>query len=1015
MASWKLTLSDLEEDKIEYTSFLECRKYFAVDDSTSTRGSVLHQERSFVESFRKSYPNTADAISLWGKKCDNPTTQFESVQWRSSHRGTYPSDILNNTAALKAIKQSDAWFLLTDGEIYNGDVHRLADLAYDAEVLNVPLIFLITGARGSSPGTANISVGISFFASSHDTLILFKDKHTGRIYVIAGKGCFAELGGSAAAQNLAHWNDLVAFASEAEFFSHCQKSHIRIARSESRAKSNGGISLGAHWEGQHVGVKVDVDLLLSSGTLTDMDAIDLLADEAFGALAIACKTRRRIPDLRAFVQAQKIEQVAPKLEDRNGAAVIIAKMSDTCIDEKNRKALQEQLRKAHARNRQDYLKVVTEFAGSAAEQTLKKRNQLVDAALRSLASIDAASYNVQLLDRRSNRARRAEAVHPSSRIDMAQLDLEAPSCRGYCLICCDDDVIMSIAFKETAPEHMEDNTSDFALNFPLAAGASQKNVDLISSQNICFQCALLGYDGMSMYKERLTAVIPAIQFAGNNKKYITDQLYTALTAKLATGAAGVAQLFMSILQNVMRTKSWAGAGLSASERSADEYSEVEQRQKTFQWMLNQLIQNTVTRETFKEDGAWVDFSQALTWVAKDFESSRLASFAITYPMAGFNSLVAVGQQTGTFSNETIRQLHSAKALYSIAAKYLAELQVVLQRGSANTSTDCEGWKQKYLELIYCDFNAPLIPTDHGEASILDDTKSFNQRLTSCLTEIAIIDKPTMQKIQILVFWLLFTQRVHCTAQTLFTRITHDFPLGATVLSSTVAVPSSEHKTILLSIFATHNAVLINPIEAAAHDAVIPFANPLGPSVLRCGVPSCHHPFVDISTLRPQHVTTEAIEAIRAARAAHLKDVFGIRGRFEGSATGLPERTGTAAGQPPSSVHVNLHISVAREWASRTYDAKRRIVEDEATARREFLQSVRRRVCVDGRGNVLSATIEKDAEALLPSFFEAIKAGMRVGGWDGEDVASYELDFERRKLVDKVVWELMAEPRQGELL
>ena len=1013
MASWKIAPSDSEESKIEYTPFLKCRKYFAIDDSGSTAGAVLRKERAFVEAFQTNHANTADAMSLWGSKCDNPTTRFDSVNWHSSHGGTYPSDILRNSAALSTIREADAWFLLTDGEIYDGDVHQLANLAYDAEILNVPLVFLITGSRGSSPGTANISVGISFFASSHDTLILFKDLQTGKVYVIAGKGCFAELGGSAAAQDLTSWNDLTVFTSEADFFSHCQKSHIKVARSESRARSTGAISLGAVWEEQHAGpVKVDLNSLLSSGFLSDTDATHLLADEAFNALAITCKTRRRIHELRAFVQAQKVEQVAPKLEDRNGAAAIIARMADTATSDENRKNLQEQLREAHAGNRRDYQKTIADFAGSAAEQALRKRNQLVEAALRSLASIEAASYNADIIGRRSNRARRAGVIDSTSTIDMAKLDLEAPSCKGYCLVCCGDQEIMSICFKEIDPENMEDNTSDFALNFPLAAGASMNNVNLVSSQNVCFQCALLGPDGLSIYKERLTAIIPAVQYDGSNKKYINDQLYSALTARLATGAAGVAQLFMSILQNVTQTKSWAGAGMDISHVSADEQHEATQRRDTFQWMLDQLIQNTYTRETFNETGEWVKFPQALFWVVKDFESNGLASFAVTYPVAGFDSLLALGQHTGAFSNDTVSQLQSAKMLHSIAAKYLADLQVALQQKTGDTGTIREHWKQKYLEVIYCDFNGPLIPVDHGAESVLDNVEIFKQRLSLCLTGASsVTDKTVMHKIQILLFWFLFTQRGHCTAQTFFTRISHDEHLAPAVLDSNLSVPTSEYQNILLSIFVQHDATLINPVQAASHNTLIPFANPFGASVLRCGVSSCTQSFCDVMTLHPQAVTPETVETIRRARTKHLVDVFGICGRFERSDTGLPERA--AAGRPPTSIHTNMHISIVREWVERTQDVRRAIVKG-GTARADFVTDVRKRLCVEGRGDIFNAQIERDTEALLPSFFEALAAALRGEGKSDEDVAFYEHNFEGNRLQGKIIWELMKEPDHGTL-
>jgi hypothetical protein len=851
-------------------------------------------------------------------------------------------------------------------------------------------------------------------------LILFKETQTGRIYVIAGKGCFAELGGSTVAQDLTDWNDLPVFASEGDLFSHCEKNHIKVIKSETRAGNTGGISLGPIWDEQHSGpVRVDLDTLLVSGFLSETDAVSLFADEAFDALAVACKTRRRIPELRKFVQAQKVEQVAPKLEDRHGAAAIIAKMADGTTNDEDRKHLQEQLREAHAGNRRDYQNTTAVFAGSAAEQALRNRNQLVDAALRSLASIEAASYNAEIIGRRSNRARRAEVIDSTSTIDVAKLDLEAPSWKGYCLVCCGDEEIMSICFKEADPEHTDDNTSDFALNFPLAAGASGKNINLVSSQNVCFQCALLGPEGISIYKERLTAIIPAVQYDGSNKKYINNQLYSALTARLVTGAAGVAQLFMSILHNVMQTKSWAGAGMDASQTSIDEQHEAAQRRKTFQWMLNQLLQNTYARETFNETGEWVKFPQALSWAAKDFENNGLASFAVTYPVSGFSTLLELGKRTGAFTDNALWKLRAVKMLYSIVAKYLADLQVALQQRWIDSTGSPEHWKQKYLEVIYHDFHGPLVPVDCGEASILDDIEIFKQRLSASLptastdplwqTEHA---TTVMHKTQILLFWLLFTQYGHCTAQTFFTRITHDEHLAQAILDPKLTLPISEHHNILLSLFATYSATLINPAQAASHNTLVPFANPFGASVLRCGVPNCAQPFCDVTALNSQAITPKVVEVVRKARTQHLVDVFGIRGRFERSDTGLPERA--APGQPPTSIHVNLHISIVREWAERTQDVRRAIVEG-GDARKEFVGSVKRRLCVEGRGDIFSKEIERDIGALLPSLFEVLAVALRAQGKSGEDVALYEHDFEDNRLQEKIVYELMSAPDHGLLL
>jgi hypothetical protein len=100
---------------------------------------------------------------------------------------------------------------------------------------------------------------------------------------------------------------------------------------------------------------------------------------------------------------------------------------------------------------------------------------------------------------------------------------------------------------------------------------------------------------LSIFKEPLKAIVPAVQFDGNNKKYINEQLYLALTSGLTTGAAGIAQLFMAILEEVLRTKSWAGAGFNDTEMRADEQNEALQRKNTFEWMLDQLVHHTRTR------------------------------------------------------------------------------------------------------------------------------------------------------------------------------------------------------------------------------------------------------------------------------------------------------------------------------------------------------------------------------------------------------------------------------------
>jgi hypothetical protein len=1005
MATWKIIPDPSEAIQTQHKLFLQSRKFFAVDDSGSTAGAILRQQRAFVEYLHSHYTNPGDAVALWGSSCDAPAQNFSTINWTSGHGGTQPSTILQNSAALTTIKTSDVWFLLTDGEIWGGDVHRLADLATQHDVLNVPLVFVITGGKGTTPSATNISVGISFFASAQDTLILFKETATGKIYVIAGKGCFQPLvGQSEAAKDLESWEDVPVFADEADFFTCCGSVDVRIVEAECRRGFAKGVSLGSEWEEREGDrVQVDLDLLLKAGSLSDEDLSSVLSDEAFDTLAIAYKTRSCIAELRAFVQRQKIEQIAPKLEDVAGATDILAQMGTLSTAEEQRKNLQQHLREAHIKNREHYQTAISSFTGSDKEKKLKKRNQLVDAALRSLASIEAADFSASILSRKSNRARRADTVD-STPIDLANLDLDAPSCRGFCHICCGEDEVLSICFKAApAPDAAEDNTTDFALNFPLAAGAFTRNVDLVSSQNICFQCALLVPEGRSIYQECLTAVVPAVMYAGGNKKYINEQLYLGLTNGLATGAAGIAQHFMAVLRGVME-KRWAGGGGDGAVETIDDgHDEVGQRRRTFQWMLDHFVGHTFTREDFKE-GDWVAFPKALEWVARDFEANGLSSFAVTYPQLGFGNLLALGSYTGAFGEDILGRMHSAKTVYSVAAKYLSEMQ-----GARDTK-----WKQKYCELIYRDCNGFMVPVDQGADSLVTDAETFKKRLSACLDQTPSLDASEiiMRKVQLILFWFLFNRSSHCTAQTLFKRLAEMYPLAPSVLNPKLVVPEPECTAILLSIFATQSAPLINPTLASLHEGLIPFANPFGASVLHCGATGCSEVFCDLT--KPEDVTSKSVNAIRDARRKHLVEVFGIRGRFEDSQTGLPESSPPLITLPPTSVHTNLHISIARHWAEQTQDQKKSILDD-GGEREVFVRGVREELCRDGRGDVFQKGLDGHTRASLSSFFKVLRKALDMLGKGGEGVEAFEHGFEENTLEGKVRWEMEAGELEQELV
>ncbi|KAF2745169.1 hypothetical protein M011DRAFT_150509 [Sporormia fimetaria CBS 119925] len=997
MANWKITVAP--ETRRSYTvPFLRSRKFFAVDDSGSTWGyGILKHEKAFVQYVHDTYKHSDDLISAWGTACDNPSPIFHPLLWDADHGGTEPQNILSNPAALDAIHQANVWFLITDGEIQDKDVTSLASYAHSHNVMSVPVVFLIVEQRGATPGGANISVGVTFYAEVQDAMILFKDTDDGQIHLIAAKGCFAPLAGT---DDLTSWEKLPTFTGEQHFFKHCEGYDIKVPTVESREGPMKGISLGPQWDEANGGSTwVDLDVLLDSGSLTGPEIQNLLAEEAFHNLVVAYKLRNRLPELRTFLLVQKVEQINPRLEDVSGAAKIISKLSVEGLNESERLRLQEELRNAHANNREQYRRSLTNSANSPEIQEARMRNRLVDDALQALAAIEAAGYSADILSRRSNRARRANAVSDDSAVALEILDLDGPSYKASCFICCGENATMSVCLKEVDFDGA--NTTDFALNFPLAAAASESNMKVLSSQNICFQCSLIS-PSYSIWKEKIKAIIPFVNYEGANKRYIESQLYLALTESLSIGPSIVSQLFMGIIHGHLASKQWAGAGLSDSELDSAQYKEERQRRNALLWMLDELLQKTWTREDFMSTGKWVQFPQALSWLLEDFEKNNVSSRLVTYPVAGFDTLLSFGLKTAVFSAANARLMRISKLIYSVASKYLADLQ-----SYAHFEKD---WKQVYLKCIFQEFNSALVPKDLcGPQSLVTDVEDFYSRL-SVLLEMGQSQNYTwmnpetkstvMHKIQLLLFWLVYKERNPMKTQTYFQILQRDNQMASALLDPHLTVPiSTLHEQLLSTFVSPDNNQFIDSEARRTHmDFIAPFKTPFGPSVLHCGM--CNTPFLTLdsgSPLEDTHVRT-----ILKNRKDHLIHVFGIRGSFEQSTNGMPEPT--SFGRSPTSAHANYHSNLVQAWVEASQNERRAIVHDES-ARDQFVRAVQTRICEQGRGDVYNQHMERHVRDMLPSFFNVLAQALRMQEKDDGDLSVYVHDFEENSLEDKARFEL----------
>ena len=994
LPSWKGKCVE-DERPPTIVPFAEAKKFFAVDASGSTSGTVMDRQR---ESTLGLHTSADDFVCKWDWDCyDIQAVDSVPKEYFWGSGGTRPACIFRQRVAVDRIKDSEFWVLLTDGDINDYDVADLARLAETEAVTQVPVILLITGWRSSTPELTNISVGVSFFASAREALILFKDRSTGLLYVLDAKGAFEPLK-KHPREEATGWASVARFDDERAFVEHCNALDIGFAQGRGR-RANAGVSLGTQWDAATDHVLVKVSDLLEQTEIPARDLTELLAEEAMTQLALTCRIRGQLGQLRDLLIRHRRREVVVQLEDCHGAGAIMERMQAAeAAPEKAR--LGEELRRAHAANRAAYQRSQQEPSEEA--RRASEMNRLIDRGLRIMSGFEKASYTADILDRKSNRAMRSEAVSAAdSALRLSALDLSGSvgAFRGTCPICCGEEQIMSVVLKKL--DAVEENTTDFALNFPLAAAQAKQNADIVSSQCICFQCALLLE--RSIYQEEITATVPAIDYRGANRGYIDRQLYLALTAGLATGASGVVQLFAAVLDRTLETKRWC------SPDAVDD-PEVLARRQVLAWSLRNLLERCPCREDFAETGAWVEYPRALRWATEDYGRAGLDSWIIQYPLAGFSQLMRWYDILDMgLAEAVLPAIRRAKLLHAITARLMDDFL----RGGAGD----RAWTHPWLELIYRAFNAPGIPRDLSGPTSLVPRDDFWGKLQAALGPRADVERflglfdprarsqDLADRVQMIIFWAVYTQKGHAMPKRFFANVRLSEPLAARILDPTAALPPRAVADALLSIFCPARG----PIAAAhATGPLPPFVSPYGPSVLRCGKPRCGVRFHDDADVGQASMQ----DAIRKGRARHLAEVYGASPTFA-SQTGLPERT--LAPAAPSSSHITLHISTARTWARLDRQGRQAVaaaVEQgpgdgtRARALHGFLGDVRREICAASqRGNIYSATIEAEVRELLPGFLVALRTAGRVLGAGDASAEAFEHDWTQNTFVWKMEYEL----------
>ncbi|KAJ7893074.1 hypothetical protein B0H14DRAFT_2685122 [Mycena olivaceomarginata] len=260
-ASWKYYIGALPEMPL-----LSSKIVFAVDASDSTAGQVMQRQEEFVLAMVEDH-QLPHSVIMWGSSVEQPKS-VRQISWnRPRNWGTSPEVIFDDAAITEELKSCNMWYLLTDGEV------------------DRPVNF---ARKALENGMANTSA-------------------SGEIYVVAAKGAFEVLtaGYKINLANL-NWKSLPFFPTESAFKNALEGINIVDT---ARLKTGGAVYLGRAWHEKHQ-CFVRIDRLLEQmppQSILENELLDLLEDETFKALALSCKTRGLVQNLRDWLLA-KYEQ-----------------------------------------------------------------------------------------------------------------------------------------------------------------------------------------------------------------------------------------------------------------------------------------------------------------------------------------------------------------------------------------------------------------------------------------------------------------------------------------------------------------------------------------------------------------------------------------------------------------------------------------------------------------------------------------------------------------------------------
>ncbi|KAM6485348.1 hypothetical protein HDV62DRAFT_285697 [Trichoderma sp. SZMC 28011] len=176
-------------------AFRESKICIAVDMSGSTYDGALEAEKHAIRSVCSLIPRGMHeniTIIPWNDQSHKPRP-LSGLDTLSSEGGTDPNVILDDPECRLFLQDAGFWFLMTDGEIADSDVHKFARNLSDYGMHGKACIIAVFGEKVMKPSDCHVSVGLAVFAISPHVAFLYTDSETHKTSLLATKGCFSNL------------------------------------------------------------------------------------------------------------------------------------------------------------------------------------------------------------------------------------------------------------------------------------------------------------------------------------------------------------------------------------------------------------------------------------------------------------------------------------------------------------------------------------------------------------------------------------------------------------------------------------------------------------------------------------------------------------------------------------------------------------------------------------------------------------------------------------------------------